>query len=350
MASPLQPDDPLAWADPLAQDDPLAVVDPFPPPDDDAVAAPSASVAVPAAAPAGNAKPSAAVIVPSFIASAEAVYAPTIGARMAVQPTYYFGFDLAKIGQPTITVTRGAFVYATFPFITQKFFHPVADGSMYASFAAYLKQLLDVYSSAAGDTAVWTVTWNHATLAYTISPSLGTFTAVLNTTMRQIIGASADISVAVASFTSTRRPDSVIRPNNDSWRSDAHDYEPDGVALEEETDDGEAYGLARTASPRYFEITQMFELMAAVYDEQATASVPFTWYKAFKQVRNFERILLAQAPWTQTTISYSAADIHSNFRLRAKGASFKPGRHVAKPAVNTYWMIPLACRLIEHPP
>lgn len=289
-------------------------------------------------------------ITPDFIDSAEAVYAPTIGARMAVQPTYYFGFDLAKIGQPQITVTRGAFVYATFPFITQKFFQPVADtGSVYASFAAYLKILLDVYSSAAGDTAVWTVTWSHANLTYTISPSIGTFTAVLNTQMRQIIGATADISVATASFTSTVRPYYVIRPNNDSWRSDRHDYEPDGIALEEETDDGDAYGLARTAGPRYFEITQLFEPMAAVYDEQASGSVPFTWYKAFKSVRHFERVLLAQAPWTQSSISYGAADIFANFRLRAKGASFRPDRHVATPAVNTYWKIPLACRLIEHP-
>ena len=90
--------------------------------------------------------------------------------------------------------------------------------------------------------------------------------------------------------------------------------------------------------------------MSAVYDEQKTAGVPWTWRAAFRHARNVEPIMLAQAPWAQASVSYMApptASPSSGCARRALTAS-RAGAW-AKPAVNTFWDIPIIARLIAHP-
>jgi len=268
---------------------------------------------------------------------------------MASQPTYYFGFNFVAIGQPSIVVTHGAFVYAALNFgSVTKYLLPFTAtpgagaidvgapaGFVYNSFAAALQTALNAAAATAGDGATWTVAWKADTLRFTISVSAGTFTAVLNPLAQALLGTTTNIA-ATSSFSSSITPRFVKRPTVDAWRRDKPDYEPPDVGSEEETDDGDAVGVARTVVPIYTDISQLFEPKASVF--KATGSTVWTWEEAWAHARHIEPIVLVKAPWNQATITYGSADIEMRGRWRLEGANFDPQPHVAKSDQSGFYL------------
>ena len=98
----------------------------------------------------------------------------------------------------------------------------------------------------------------------------------------------------------------------------------------------------------HHDLIQLWEPRAACEPLSAAAAVPWTWKHAIQHLRAVHPFILVDAPDTQATITYVAADVWARLQLRADGALWKSVRAIAKPALDTYRHIPLKCRVLER--
>lgn len=270
--------------------------------------------------------------------------------------TYYFGFNLAlDAGGFSLAITRGAYVYAAITpteFASSTHLIPFATGTDYGSFAAELQDALQAAATDAGDpiAAQWTVFWQHDTLTfYVFIQAPNTFSAVLSADAQHVLGMAASLG-ASGDATSTVRPYYVIRPSNDSFKSEGPDSEAESSAPDEEvTDDGRGAGVTRTTFEVHHDVMQLWEPRARCEPLSAVAAIPWTWRAAVAHVRAFHHFVMVTAPATQATITYVAADVWARMQLRAEGAVWRSVRAISKPSpLDTHRHIPLRCRVIER--
>lgn len=267
--------------------------------------------------------------------------------------TYYTGFDLAQDAPGfSLAITRSTYSYTITiaNFATTTFYQPFADGDGYVSFVAALQVAIRAAATTAGDAtaADWVVTWMHDMLGIEIGHGVNAWTAVLSADAQHVLGMAANLGSAAA-HASTVRPYYAIRPAVDSFKDDAPDQESDGAAPdEEETDDGDSSGLTRTAFPVYHDLTQLYEPKAACEPVSALAAVPWTWRAAVMHLRIHHPFVVITAPDSQSTITYTAADVWARLKLRKDGAVWRPQRSIARPALDTHYHVPLRCRVLER--
>lgn len=200
-----------------------------------------------------------------------------------------------------------------------------------------------------------TVTFSLSTLKYTLSAA-GTFsvtwTGTAGTTLRDILGFSANLSAA-SSYTSTVRPKYLI-VSRLAGQSEVHEtYEPGGRIAYAESDNGQAYSTHPVELPTYRDWTQPFETLAGPTDSEWNASgsvggaavrtadvgsatkVTWTWEAMVKHLR-------ATLPFVLVDRATSVKGEGPLYKLRGEGAHFDPTRITAD--YDGHWSIPLRTR------
>lgn len=144
------------------------------------------------------------------------------------------------------------------------------------------------------------------------------------------------------SYTSNVRPYGIIIPTIQG-RSDVSDeYEPDGIAMDNEADDGSAYGVSKDTSSIWLDWTQTAETNSppsgfasdgmAVFQTAETSAVPWSYQRAFGHARD---------GWYPFLVVDGSDSLVCE--LRAEGASFHPTRFAGKD--YSLWSIPFRTRL-----
>jgi hypothetical protein len=256
---------------------------------------------------------------------------------------YYYAWDFARLqGSPKFRITVSLPSSTNVDFTTGAFAH--VSLSSVAGAPGDFATALDAAMPAA-----YAVTWDATTGLYTITYS-GAFSLTFpNTTAgnnaADILGFDRNtVYSGAATYTSVRRPYYFIRSHIAGQSRQSDEYEPDGIAVDGEADDGTAYGIARLDAPTYLDWTQPFEQPTpaaaisdpgnAVFRRDATALIPWTWQDAFEHARNFTPIHLRSA-------SSSAGPV---VKMRAEGARFAPQR--VTDDYQGLWNIPFQTRLM----
>lgn len=254
----------------------------------------------------------------------------------------YAGFSMTSIGSATIGWTDSSGTY-TADVSTGTYAHVDLQAIMgtgeYDDFATALAAAMNAEASP----VTFTVAYSTSSMAYTISafnPFPGTpvsfnLTTSTNTVMRNILGYNSLPTASATTSTSQIRPYYVIDTNVDAQSAVSGRYEPSGISVDGEADNGDAFGVSREEAPTYFDWTQMMEPIAVVYTSDASASVPWTYEALFKHARNVEPIYYESATYPLTSAVY---------KLRADGTSWRPQRVTADSDVQ--WNIPFRCRYL----
>lgn len=256
------------------------------------------------------------------------------------------GFDLNELGSATLHFDAGGAKSATVSATTSIHgsfdLSSYTDTGEYTGFSAKLKTQMD----AAGG-GPYTVTYTPSLLSYKISRTGGswTLTSSTNTLMRNILGTGATFPISsvdisgvhtidlLPSITTTAvRPYYLISGQLGASGEDTDDYEPDGVVVVAESDEGDTYSTAPTAMAVMRDFTIPFETQAATFTRFAAAAVPWTWQHFFQHSRGKEPFIVSD-------------DIEQTvYKLRAEGARFKPIRVI--PDFSDHWHVRMQCYVL----
>lgn len=258
---------------------------------------------------------------------------------------YYYGFDIARLGA---SGSRFEITVATIPIVINTGTYAHVDISAAATgFSAFAVKLeADIDAAVA---ATYAVAFDASTLRYTIS-NTAAFTLIFPNTAAgnnaaDLLGFARNTTYSAAtSYTSVRRPFYVMRSQIDGQSSESDEYEPDGVAVDAEADDGRAYSVNRIAAPIYLDWTQRFEQPTppagiaspgqAIFSRDASTTVPWSWQRAFSHARATMPIHVRDAGSTAGPV----------VKMRAEAASFVPQRVTAD--YQGLWDVPFRTRLL----
>lgn len=232
------------------------------------------------------------------------------------------GWNVSRVGTHTLSVT-GNVSTQTVSITTGTYCHTSLAGVLgsgnYTAFAAALKTALDASGASSG---AFTVTWSTSTLTYTIVNASANFDLTFPNTaagnrMADALGfaRNSTVSSVGASLTGTRRPYYVIDGAMGGRSGWTRVYEGDDIVSQAEAEDGSTYAVARTVAPLYDDWTVPFETLAATFELEASATVPWTWEAFFEHSRGIEPF---------GVFDDSGNTVHV---LRGpRGARFKPSR------------------------
>lgn len=229
-----------------------------------------------------------------------------------------------SVGPTTITpsVTTGRYLHTSIASVN----------SSYSDFATALKTALDAASA-----RTYTVTWNGATGAYTISPDSGTITVEFSSggtslgaaydNMRRILGFSGNKTTA-SSQTSDIAPYYYISGLMGAKTDSTDDYEPDDLVRGGHTDDGGHYSVSASGQPTFNDFVIPHETKAKVFTRSApqeaatdpfhtAADVPWTYQHLWQHIRGSEPFLV---------VDDTDSTVHT---LRPEGGAFRPARVVS---------------------
>lgn len=264
------------------------------------------------------------------------------------------GFDFARIGRAVLRVTESTGPQTfTVIFDASGVSYAQSDGATgltsisasttyahesmetvmgtgnYRRFSTVLESALEAASAAIGNARNYTVTYSTTTHAYTIAVTGDTiamsFTApdaVAGERMRRVLGFAGNTSAA-SSSTGTRRPYYLVLPSSSSRSRVQRDYEQGGLITGAISADGSHYAIAPSSLPVLYDLTFEFESQpaatvagagTAVYEADATTTVPWSWQALYEHVRAHEPILIADG--SESTVHY----------LRPDSAHFSPQR------------------------
>ena len=231
------------------------------------------------------------------------------------------GWNVAKLGTFTLSVT-GDIGTQSVSFTTGTYCHSdlssVLGAGSYDDFAGALKAALDASGAASGG---FSVGWNPGgTLIYEISNGANFTLTFPNTSagnrMADALGFTRNSTTASATTTSsTRRPYYVIDGAMGGRSGWTRVYEGDDIVSQAEAEDGSTYAVARSTAPLYDDWTVPFETLAATFDSEATAAVPWTWEAFFAHSRGIEPFGV-----------FDDAGNSVHVLRGARGARFKPSR------------------------
>lgn len=231
------------------------------------------------------------------------------------------GWNVAKLGTFTLSVT-GNLGTQSVSITTGTYCHTdltsVLGAGSYDDFAGALKAALDASGAASG---AFTVTWSGSAMTYTITGAANFELTFANTAagnrMADALGFSRNSVVASTggSLSSTRRPYYVIDGAMGGRSGWTRVYEGDDIVSQAEAEDGSTYAVARSTAPLYDDWTVPFETLAATFDSEATAAVPWTWEAFFAHSRGIEPFGV-----------FDDAGNSVHVLRGARGARFKPSR------------------------
>ena len=242
------------------------------------------------------------------------------------------GWDHDVIGTATITIDDPTDGQWSVSISTGTYSHQdlssATGASTYTDFATALQTAMN----ASGDsTDTFTVSYSTSTLRYTIT-SNGSRNFTLKdptaTTARKVMGqilgftseAVAGSSSPTDAVTGDALPWYIISPAVGALSDRTDDYEPSGIAIGDETEDGSHYSIARTASPTYNDFAIMLEGQAACFKRDATNSspwaYPWTYQHFFEHVRSIEPFLIVDSDASENTVHM----------LRPGSANWNPDR------------------------
>lgn len=207
----------------------------------------------------------------------------------------------------------------------------------FTGFAAALEALLD-----AATTTSWTVTWNNATLRYSLtSDGAGSLDITLSTWAQRILGFSSSDPTPAATLAGDAAPWFVNAPRV-GCVARLDEGEPQ-VFEETVTDGGNGLMVGPSRVAMEYSWSQQHETHAATRNYEAAASAPFTWEHAVTTCRGYVPFLLVDSE--SSSISYGS-DVVGRFQLTAQGARFRPRRVDGR--TNARWEIPFRTRCIER--
>lgn len=206
----------------------------------------------------------------------------------------------------------------------------ISGNGLYDDFATKLKTDLDAASSSA---TAYTVTFDETTLKYTISHAAN-FSMVFagtaqGTHTKNLLGFSGNKSGA-NTYTSDYACYYAIA-GTQGGLSMPKEYQPSGMAVDAEANDGSPYMHGRATAVRYKDFVIQFEPLAKVRSREAATAVPWTWEHFFDHCR-------AGHPFV--VIEDGENTIHT---LRADGASWDPAN--AEPDIETWFHVPFRTRV-----
>lgn len=213
--------------------------------------------------------------------------------------------------------------------------------------AQFSGTLQTIINAAAGPG--YTVAYDPVTLAYTISQA-----STFSLTFPNITGGdnAADmlgfdrntVYSGQSSYTSTRRPYYVCRSRIDGQSRQSDEYEPSGIAVDGEADDGTSYGISRTVAPIYLDWQQPMEQpddiitpaenATTIFRRDAGTVAPWTWQDAWMHARNIHPICVYDAATSTGTV----------VKMRQSQAQFTPQRVTAD--YQGLWNMPFETRLL----
>lgn len=257
---------------------------------------------------------------------------------------YYYGFRLGRLqGSPkfrivvnstNVDITTGDACHVSL----------TAAGAQYGAMRTAVQAFLNAVVGSG-----FTVTWDAVNLAYTIARGSAFTLEFPNTdggnNAADILGFARNTSYASAtSHTSVRRPFYVTRSRIDGQSRQSDEYEPNGIAVDGEADDGTSYGIARGVAPIYLDWQQPMEQPDAIatpaenattiFRRDAGAIAPWTWQDAWVHARNVEPICLYDAATGDGLV----------VKMRQSQAQFSPQRVTAD--YQGLWTMPFETRLI----
>lgn len=228
------------------------------------------------------------------------------------QQDYYAGWDYARIGSGTFTLTAstGAHGADTVTWNTGTYSHidlsSVTGTSTYVSWATTLQTYLN---SLGGGRPTYTVTFSTTTMRYSFSASSGTLALAFpataaGTRAKHILGFSADVAATSSPIVSDLRPYYAIRAAVEGPSAYTF-YKEDGSKIASDiADDGVSqYGITPRTLAKFIEWEQRMESQSApasqltsgvassgagVRTGDASSAVPWTWEHFFQHVRLWE--------------------------------------------------------------
>jgi hypothetical protein len=185
----------------------------------------------------------------------------------------------------------------------------------YTPFTTALKAALDAIGN-----ATYAVSFSSSTERLTIAAAGGGVTsfaiATFSSVAQKVLGFTSNRSGALT-YDGDRAPWYWIKASQGGLSDYFWDEEEDGELGEDlKAHDGTVFALAEDEVPTLFDAKVPLEPRAKLWNEFASATVPFTWQRLFRHARNVEPIAL----------DYSDGSITRKFfiRLRQDGRLFKP--------------------------
>lgn len=169
--------------------------------------------------------------------------------------------------------------------------------------------------------ATYTVTFSTSTQRITISASGGGVTSFAisspSTWTGQLLGWNGATKSGALTYEMDVAPYRWIQCSEGGLSAYPQDREHDRTIAEDMiAHSGDVYQIAEEAAPVEFDALVPLEAAALVWNDFASASTPYTWQRAFKDLRGGE---VACLYWNDGTVNKRYF-----FRLRAEGSRFRP--------------------------
>lgn len=192
--------------------------------------------------------------------------------------------------------------------------------SVALGYAPTLLALLKTALDAVGN-ATYTVTFDTSTQRVTIAAAGGSVTAFAlsapNDLAEQLMGWDGTTKSGALTYQLDRAPYRWIQCEEGGLSAYPQDREHERTIAEDFlTHSGEAYPMAEEEAPVEWEALVPLEPAALVWNTFAAASTPYTWQRAFRDLRGGE---VACIYWNDGTVN-----TRYFVRLRADGSRFRP--------------------------
>jgi len=245
---------------------------------------------------------------------------------------YHLGWDVARIGPIGVRITDEVSTFQVRLF--EGTFCNLALSSVVTGYVAFAAALAAAINAAKTGAGTFSVTYSESTgytIAYTNDANWQlTFSAATTPAegerLRKILGFTGD-RTGGASYASTVRPLYQIIPAIEGRSSVEDEYEPDGVADESVSDDGEESIIAKDPAEVWLDWTQSAEINEPHTDPFGpgtpmhirfeSAQVPLSYQRAWRHLRE------GNQPFA---VSQGQVSVHT---LRAAGMTFHPTRFAA---------------------
>lgn len=258
---------------------------------------------------------------------------------------FYAGIDTVLLGEPIsikITEVGGGGLSKTVA-LNGRYFHVHELSSVYAGvdWFSLASELLTALNSG-GLSATYSLAFSQAAATYTISASGGGVTSfgidLDNATTEHVLGMAATVSGAL-SYTSTARPYYVINGTEaciTEWselREVDDDIQTDLIAW----DGSFIEGLSRPGAARDFVFEVPWEPRSAIWADEATAAVPWTWQHWFPHLRTGVPFIVEVAglfPTARASMAAVPSKSRSAFRPKLLGGDYLA--HASIPIAGYY--------------
>lgn len=227
-----------------------------------------------------------------------------------------FGFDFSVIGAFSLLVTEtsGAGKSDTIALSSRCIHEGSVSGTpTYDEFRVALQTALN----AAALDATYTVTFDVATMRFTVAASGGGVTSIQlagNTVAQNVLGFPSSFGGTALSRVGTKSPYYLLKVDIDGFSDWSDLYElSDDIAEDAVAHDGTPFSIAHDGAATLLDLTVPLVPRALLYTREATATEPWTWQHAFPHARTVEPLIVYNDDLGGHVV-----------RLRKESAAFRP--------------------------